>query len=90
MAKVIPNIATELTPGVITKRTAVNPSKSIIGETSTYAGFNPEYTAGGTQKVMPGQKYSDRNAQSGHIVFTNECKRPGTDHIDQTFYAHIA
>lgn len=90
MAKVTPNIASELTPGVISKVTAINPNKSINGQTSNFAGFDPTYSAGGIQKVTDSNKYSARNAQSGHKVFTNEAKRPGTDPIDQRFYAHIA
>lgn len=90
MAKVTPNVAGLTVAGVINKRIAINPTKSVIGQVSNFAGFDPSYTPGNTQKIMPAQKYSDRNAQSGHIVFTNESKRPGTDQMNQAFYAHIA
>lgn len=86
---VTPNIAGLTVPGVINKKVAMNPNKSIDGVTSTFAGFDPSYTAGNIQKVMPADKFSARNS-SGMKVFTNEAKRPGTDNLDQAFYAHIA
>lgn len=90
MAKVTPNIAGLTVPGVVKKANAVNPTKSVTGQTSEFAGFDPTYAPGNVQRVVSGDKFSARNAQSGHKVFTNEAKRPGTDNIDQAFYAHIA
>lgn len=89
MAKVTPNIAGLQVAGIITKKTAINPNKSIMGETSTFAGLDPTYTPGGTQRSTPADKYASRNAGSMK-VFTNESKRPGTDNTDHPFYAHIA
>ena len=89
MAKVTPNIASNLTPGVTILRKPSNPSKS-PGQTSQYAGFNPEYAAGDTQKSVGSNHFASRNSQGGHKVFTNEAKRPGTDNVNQKFYAHIS
>ena len=82
MAKVTPNIAGTGVPGVIVKKVAINPTKSIHGQTSTFAGLDPEYVAGGTQRGSSTSKYSR--------VFSNESKRAGTDGNEQAFYAHIA
>ena len=89
MAKVTPNIAGLTVPGVINKRIAVNPNKSIGSVTSDFAGLDPTYSSGNTQRVVGGDHFSARNAGSMK-VFKNEAKRPGTDNIDQAFYAHIS
>ena len=89
MARVTPNIAGLTVPGVVNKVVAKNPSMS-PGNTSTFAGFNPERQSGDIVKRVDGSHFSARNAQSGAKVFVNEAKRPGTDNIDQYFYAHIA
>lgn len=86
---VTPNIASTVVAGVINKKVAINPIKSVNGITSKFAGFDPTYTAGDRQKVNPADHFAARNA-SGMKVFTNEAKRPGTDNVDEKFYAHIA
>lgn len=90
MANVTPNIASTTVAGVIKKRLAINPTKSVEGQTSTFAGFDPNYTPGQTQKITPSDKYASRNSGNGNKIFINEAQRPGRDGIDQTFYAHIA
>ena len=89
MAKVTPNIASTVVAGVMNKKVAMNPSKS-VGHTSTFAGFDPKYTAGDRQKITPSDKYSARNSGNGNKIFVNEARRPGVDGIDEKFYAHIA
>ena len=46
---VTPNIASNLTPGIVVKKIPSNPSMS-PGKTSKFAGFNPEYQAGDVVK----------------------------------------
>ena len=88
MAKVTPNVASMVVPGVVKKVVAKNPSMS-PGSTSAFAGFNPARQAGDTAKGVDGSHFAARNAGNGNKVFVNEAKRSGTDNIDQAFYAHI-
>lgn len=90
MAKVTPNIASTIVAGVMKKKVAMNPTKSCGGQTSSFAGLDPMYTAGDRQKMVPSNKFSQRNSGNGNKVFINEAKRPGTDNLDEKFYAHIA